>query len=104
MAVLFVLKLVTPVKQMVLVKLSIKAKLRFSLVQKEHKIITTEFCHYYPATRPRIEQDLWEPVSHIAPHGICYHPLDAPLPHIYQRMHKHHDNLSHQVVDLQAMT
>jgi len=46
MAVFFVRKLVTPVKQMVLVKLSIKAKLSFSLVQKEHKIITTEFCHF----------------------------------------------------------
>jgi len=46
MAVFFVRKLVTPVKQMVLAKLSIKARLTFSLVQKEHKIIMTEFCHF----------------------------------------------------------
>jgi hypothetical protein len=40
-----------------------------------------------------IEQELQKPVSHVALHDICYHPLDAPLQHIYQMMHKHHDNL-----------
>jgi hypothetical protein len=46
MVVFLVCKLVTPVKQMVLAKLSVKGRLRFSLVQKEHKIIMTEFCHF----------------------------------------------------------
>lgn len=45
MAVFFVCKLVTPVKEMVLAKL-FKTRLRFSLVQKEHKIVMRKFCHF----------------------------------------------------------